>query len=84
MSRNGLEVQPTWMLERNSSSFQHIIDIHLNYGTLQEVLKWCQSNLKSGWAYNPANKYAVSYGTVYNFYFDNEKDASVFVLRWKN
>lgn len=75
----------TWFDDRESDSFEHSVEISLDHGELRNVLNWCTTSFNNSWAWEPTNETALFLAkNLYTFYFDNEKDASVFSLRWTN
>lgn len=57
------------------------VDIKLRYGELKPLLRWCETNCTSEWAYAQMEPPGQGLGE-YEFYFEDERDLIAFTL-WK-
>jgi len=55
------------------------VAIEIEWGHLQQVVSWCQSNCVGNWAYNPDLLAGKEKGS-YFFYFEDESDYINFLL----
>jgi hypothetical protein len=66
------------------------VSLYINFGELQSVISWCEQNCQFDWKFDYDGQTSEelfripdSYGRRYIFKFDNDKDTTLFVLRWK-
>jgi hypothetical protein len=57
------------------------VDIALLYGDLTPIISWCERNCTGEWGWNQLEPAGAGAG-VYEFFFDEERDAVAFTL-WK-
>lgn len=57
------------------------IEVRLRYGELTPLIKWCERNCLSDWAYAQIEPPGQGQGE-YEFYFEDEKDLVAFKI-WK-
>jgi hypothetical protein len=55
------------------------------YHEVETMIKWCYEHFgEGGWLAKPGSKWSVDSGFGNTFFiFKNEKDATIFALRWK-
>jgi len=69
---------------RPGDSFNHAVEIRKPYGVLDTVVDWCKQNLQDEWRWQLVQSSSSSFHGRYIFYFDDEKDYCVFLLKWKD
>lgn len=57
------------------------VEVQLYYGELSPLIKWCERNCSSEWAYEQLSPAGNKAGE-YEFYFKEEKDLVAFTI-WK-
>ena len=67
---------------RSKESFNYAIEIHKPYGSLDEVLKWCKSELDHDWRWQMVEMSTDLRPGRYIFYFDDNRDYFAFTLKW--
>lgn len=67
---------------RDAESFNYAREIHKPWGELDPILTWCRSELQGEWRWQMMDMSTRGYSGRYIFYFDSERDAMVFVLKW--
>jgi hypothetical protein len=55
------------------------VDIHIPFGQLKEVVKWCENNLTSDWKFTEDHKADFPYNN-YVFLFESERDYVAFTM----
>ena len=73
------------MLNNTSS-----ISLYIRFGELKTVIEWCEKNCQSDWKFDYDGRSSQEllrtppiHGSNYLFKFDNDEDATLFILRWK-
>lgn len=87
MIRTLTQTIPNWLSKRDPSSFNFGIEVNCNFGSLRKVIDWCESNIESEWGWlctKESEQYIPTGNAQYSFYFDSNKDATAFSLRWKS
>jgi hypothetical protein len=56
-------------------------EVDVEFGSLKEIVQWCQYNCERDWHYDMINIPGTSPGR-YEFQFDDEKDFVKFIM-WK-
>ena len=69
-------------LSRDKTSFAHARSIEKPYGTLNEVLDWCRTELEQDWRWQMIELSSANRPGRYIFYFDGERDCLAFTLKW--
>lgn len=69
-------------LQRTEESFNFSCEITKPYGQLDHVLKWCKLELRGDWRWCLVSTSNYQDPGKYMFYFDDEKDALAFNLKW--
>ena len=72
---------------RSAESFQHAREIRRSWGQLEPVLTWCKQEMRDTWRWqmtdmSTSNARGAEYAGCYIFYFDSDRDAVAFALRW--
>ncbi len=67
---------------RSKESFEHAIEVLKPYGHLDDVLKWCKSELDHDWRWQMVEMSTDIRPGRYIFYFDSERDYFAFTLKW--
>ena len=64
--------------------------ISFSFGELNTVIDWCKKNCQSDWKFDYDGHSSEellrppdAHGSRYIFKFDNDEDATLFILRWK-
>lgn len=57
-------------------------EISKPFGVLDTVLEWCREHLQSEWRWTLTQPSTNLFPGQYEFYFADEHDYLVFVLRW--
>jgi hypothetical protein len=63
------------------SLFPFEAQAHRPFGSLEDTLKWCRSNIAGEWRWN-VETWDDNQGATYNFYFMDEFDCLTFTMRW--
>jgi hypothetical protein len=66
----------------NRESFKHGIEIRLIHGELDPVLEWCNVHCHGRWGWMDHTDLVKHYDDNWIFLFDDEKDFTLFLLRW--
>lgn len=69
-------------IDRDKSSFSYAQAIDKAYGTLGDVLDWCQSELTDDWRWQMVEMSTQGRPGRYIFYFDSDRDCLAFTLKW--
>lgn len=60
--------------------------VNLPYGTLKNVMEWCEKNCIADWKFDPVEtsdfSKSLSFANQYKFYFESERDYVAFIM-WK-
>lgn len=71
------------LTKQEHCSYTNTINIVIRFGHLDEVFEWCKANTQKRWEF-----YLTQHSTIlspqYTFYFESEKDLTMFALRWNN
>ena len=67
---------------RSAESFAYAREIQKPWGKLEPVLRWCRSEITGEWRWQMVDMSTRDYGGRYIFYFDVERDAVAFVMKW--
>lgn len=67
---------------RSKESFKYAFEVCRPYGKLDELLKWCKSELEGDWRWQMTEMSADIRPGRYIFYFDSSRDYFAFVLKW--
>ncbi len=67
---------------RDKDSFSFALEICKPFGALDEVLKWCKSELQKDWRWQMVEMANDRNPGRYIFYFDSESDRFAFLLKW--
>lgn len=65
-----------------ADSFRYKQEIHQLMGGLDPVLTWCRSECQGEWRWSIVEFSGGERPGCYCFYFDNDRDACAFTLRW--
>ena len=68
--------------QREKQSFNHAHEIYKPFGVIEDVIKWCKSELQEDWRWQLVEMSSDVKPGRYIFYFDNERDYLAFVLKW--
>ena len=67
---------------RESQSFAHAREIHKTWGVIDDVISWCRTELTDEWRWQIAQPSSDIAPGRYIFYFDSDRDACAFALKW--
>ena len=67
---------------RDRDSFDHAHEIIKPFGVIEQVLDWCKSELAGDWRWQLLEISSDRKPGRYIFYFDDERDYLVFVMKW--
>jgi len=67
---------------RTQDSFAHARTISKPWGDLESVLTWCKTELVEDWRWQLIDMASGQQAGRYIFYFDSDRDAMVFALKW--
>jgi len=67
---------------RSAESFNFARQISKPWGTLEQVLDWCKSELTGDWRWQLTEMSSDQRPGRYIFYFDAERDCLAFTLKW--
>jgi hypothetical protein len=67
---------------RTADTFQYCQQIRQNLGLLEHVLTWCKNECQSEWRWQMIESSSPHDPGLYCFYFDSDRDACAFALRW--
>lgn len=67
---------------RQGDSFRFAKEINKPFGQLDSVLDWCKQELTSEWRWQLVQVSSDVAPGRYIFYFDSDRDACAFNLRW--
>lgn len=67
---------------RPKESFKHTVEIHQPFGGLDNVLAWCKENMQHDWRWQLIQVSTDHADGRYLFYFDDEREYCVFLLKW--
>ena len=56
--------------------------IEKEYGSIDQVLEWCQSELSEKWAWEITSGPSSTAPCSFIFYFNSERDTVAFRLKW--
>jgi hypothetical protein len=68
---------------RTQESFAYAREIRRPWGELDTVLTWCKSNLMGDWRWQLVEMSNRFSSGRYIFYFDSDRDAMLFDLKWR-
>jgi hypothetical protein len=74
--------QDTLFEIRQGDSFRFAKEIHKPFGHLDHVLEWCKQELTSEWRWQLVQVSSDIAPGRYIFYFDSDRDACAFTLKW--
>jgi hypothetical protein len=60
----------------------HTVTIFVKYGGLDEVLDWCGQFCVGNWDLTTVQEQAGYSAGVYEFEFEDDRDVTIFELRW--
>lgn len=64
---------------RNASSFPYQQQVRQN---LDAMLAWCRNECRCDWRWQLVENSGFQAPGVYRFYFDSDRDACAFALKW--
>jgi hypothetical protein len=65
-------------------SFRYAVEVHKPLGVLDLMLEWCRREMTdAGWRWQLVSTSGLDVQGRYIFYFNNEQDYFLFVLRWR-
>lgn len=67
---------------RDQASFAFAREVRKPQGVLEPMLAWCRDQLQSDWRWQLVEMSSGHDAGRYIFYFDSEKDAVAFSLKW--
>lgn len=67
---------------RDKESFAFAKPIIKPYGSLNEILDWCKTEMQQDWRWQMIELSSSDRPGTYIFYFDSEKDCLAFTLKW--
>lgn len=67
---------------REKESFSFAREINKPYGTLDEIIRWCKTELVGDWRWQMVEMSSDRRPGRYIFYFDLDRDMCAFVLKW--
>lgn len=67
---------------RDKDSFPYAREIVKPFGTLDLVISWCKAELEGEWRWQVIDMSSDVRPGRYFFYFDSERDACAFALKW--
>lgn len=70
--------RPNNFRERRRIEWHRVILPSLNH---IDIMDWCGSNLSYCWS-SKISVFDIADQIVYRYYFEDEKDAMLFILRW--
>ena len=70
----------TWVRDRESFNYAH--EIIKEFGVIETVLNWCKSELRNEWRWQLIEMSSDIKPGRYCFFFDDERDYLVFVMKW--
>ena len=68
--------------QRTKDSFTFVCEIIKPYGHLDRILNWCKLELQGDWRWDLVSPSNDQNPGRYVFYFDDERDALAFNLKW--
>lgn len=68
--------------DRTAETFQYHQEIKQPFGNLDQVLDWCRLNCQCAWRWCLVDTSSYLMPGRYEFYFDSDRDACAFALRW--
>ena len=68
--------------DRTADTFQFHQEIQQRPGGIDTVLAWCRNECRSDWRWQLLDSSSDRMPGRYVFYFDNDRDACAFALRW--
>ena len=74
--------QDTLFEIRQGDSFRFAKEIHKPYGQLDHILEWCKQELVAEWRWQLVEQSNDIKPGRYIFYFDSDRDACAFTLKW--
>jgi hypothetical protein len=74
--------KPLTFTDRPKEDFAYAKEIIKSFGVIEEVLNWCKSELVAEWRWQLIEVSSNSRPGRYCFFFDNERDYLVFILKW--
>ncbi len=67
---------------RSETSFPYAREVFLNYGRVDEAIKWCQVECQCDWRWQIIDTSSDIRPGRYIFYFDSDQDCCAFALKW--
>jgi len=67
---------------RDKESFCHTRKISKPFGVLDHVIDWCRSECTGDWRWQVIDVSSDISPGLYIFYFDSDRDACAFTLKW--
>jgi hypothetical protein len=68
----------------SADSFRYAVEIYKPMGVLDAILAWCRRDLiDPDWRWQLVSTSGLDVQGRYIFYFNNEQDYFMFVLRWR-
>ena len=67
---------------RDGESFVYSREIHKPFGQIDSILEWCKSELQEEWRWQLVDVSSDIRPGRYIFYFDSDRDACAFALKW--
>lgn len=74
---------PAISQNRTADTFPYHTEILKPQGTLDLVIDWCKSECQHDWRWRMVESSSILDPGKYQFYFDSDRDACAFTLRWR-
>jgi len=68
---------------RERDSFPYVKEITKPFGSLDQVIAWCKSEMVDDWRWQVIEQSSDTRPGRYAFYFDSERDVVAFLLHWQ-
>ena len=68
---------------RSETSFSYAREVFLEYGRIDEAVRWCKEECKQDWRWQIVDTSSDIRPGRYIFYFDGEQDCCAFTLKWQ-
>lgn len=70
--------------QRAPDSFQYRREINRPFAGLDAVISWCKQELTHDWRWQVIEMSSDLRPGKYRFFFDSDRDACAFMLKWSN
>lgn len=67
---------------RSKESFPYVKEITKPFGVLDRIIAWCKTEMTDDWRWELLDVSSDIRPGRYIFYFDSERDACAFALKW--